>query len=76
MKEKLAGHKFDVIYDMNGRELADSQPLIDMCRDSVEHFVYMSSAGVYKPSPIVPFFEVICYMHSYLHSFVSIVDLF
>lgn len=58
MKEKLSNHKFDVIYDMNGREAEDSIPLIDMYKNSVDHFIYMSSAGVYKKSVVMPHIEV------------------
>jgi nucleoside-diphosphate-sugar epimerase len=56
--EKLATEKFDVIYDMNGREASDTAPLADLFNGKVEHFVYMSSAGVYKKSPLMPHVEV------------------
>lgn len=56
--KKLASESFDVIYDMNGREQGDTAPLADIFRGKVEHFVYMSSAGVYKKSTIMPHIEV------------------
>lgn len=53
----LSGQKFDVVYDNNGRELSDSQPLIDIAKEMGAHFVYMSSAGVYLKSPVMPHIE-------------------
>ena len=47
-------HDFDVIYDMNGREMTDTKPLADAYKGRVDHFVYMSSAGVYLKSDIMP----------------------
>lgn len=57
MKTKLGGLKFDAIYDMNGREASDTAPLADMFNGKVDHFVYMSSAGVYKKSTVMPHVE-------------------
>jgi len=55
--KKLASMKFDVIYDMNGREASDTAPLADMFNGKVDHFIYMSSAGVYKKSVTMPHAE-------------------
>lgn len=68
MKEKLGSQNFDVIYDMNGRESGDTAPLADMFNGKVEHFVYMSSAGVYKKSPIMPHIEVSTFDTEYFNS--------
>lgn len=57
LKEKLSSQKFDVVYDMNGREATDTAPLADIFNGKVEHFVYMSSAGVYKKSLMMPHVE-------------------
>jgi len=54
LKEKLKGQKFDAIFDNNGRELSDTQPLIEIFNGKIEHFVYVSSAGVYLPSAQMP----------------------
>ena len=54
LTNKLSGKEFDVIYDMNGREMVDTAPLADLYNGKVEHFVYMSSAGVYKKTPRMP----------------------
>jgi nucleoside-diphosphate-sugar epimerase len=57
LKEQLMGETFDVIFDNNGRELSDTQPLVEIFRDRLQHFVYMSSAGVYLDSNILPYSE-------------------
>ncbi len=57
LKEKLSGETFDVIFDNNGRQLSDTQPLADLFNGQVKHFVYMSSAGVYLKSDQMPHIE-------------------
>jgi nucleoside-diphosphate-sugar epimerase len=57
LKEKLTGKDFDAIFDNNGRELSDTQPLAEIFQGRVEHFVYMSSAGVYLKSDQMPHLE-------------------
>lgn len=57
LKDKLAQERFDVIFDNNGRELTDTQPLAEIFQGRVQHFVYMSSAGVYLKSDQLPHVE-------------------
>ncbi|AFY70548.1 NAD-dependent epimerase/dehydratase [Thalassoporum mexicanum PCC 7367] len=57
LKEKLSGQSFDAIFDNSGRELSDTKPIVDMFRDRIRHFIYMSSAGVYQESETLPYFE-------------------
>jgi nucleoside-diphosphate-sugar epimerase len=57
LKEKLSKEEFDVIFDNNGRELTDTQPLVEIFQDRIQHFVYMSSAGVYLKSDQMPHVE-------------------
>jgi UDP-glucose 4-epimerase len=57
LQEKLADQQFDAIFDNNGRELSDTQPLADLFQGQVQHFVYMSSAGVYLKSDQMPHLE-------------------
>ena len=54
---QLAGESFDAIFDNNGRELSDTQPLVELFNGKVQHFVYMSSAGVYLKSDQMPHTE-------------------
>ena len=57
LKTALAGKTFDVIYDYNGRELSDTQPLVELFGGTVQHFIYVSSAGVYLKSEQMPHIE-------------------
>jgi UDP-glucose 4-epimerase len=57
IKHKLAQETFDVIFDNNGRELTDTQTLAEIFQGRVQHFVYMSSAGVYLQSDQLPHME-------------------
>ncbi|MEA5621996.1 NAD-dependent epimerase/dehydratase family protein [Nostoc sp. UHCC 0251] len=57
LKAKLSKENFDVVFDNNGRELTDTQPLAEIFQDRAQHFVYMSSAGVYLKSDQLPHIE-------------------
>jgi nucleoside-diphosphate-sugar epimerase len=57
LKAKLANEEFDAIFDNNGRELKDTQPLAEIFQGKIKHFVYVSSAGVYLPTHQLPHFE-------------------
>ncbi len=57
LREKLSGTTFDAIFDNNGRELSDTQPLAEIFQGKVQHFAYMSSAGVYLKSDQMPHVE-------------------
>lgn len=57
LKQALAGESFDAIFDNNGRELADTQPLVELFNGKVKHFVYVSSAGVYLKADQMPHLE-------------------
>ncbi|MGP1383775.1 MAG: NAD-dependent epimerase/dehydratase family protein [Thainema sp.] len=54
LKDKLSGQSFDAIFDNNGRELSDTKPLVELFGDRVQHFVYVSSAGVYLKTDQLP----------------------
>ncbi len=57
LKTKLANESFDAVFDNNGRELGDTQPLVELFKDRIQHFVYVSSAGVYLKSDQMPHVE-------------------
>ncbi|NJL21925.1 MAG: NAD-dependent epimerase/dehydratase family protein [Leptolyngbyaceae cyanobacterium SM1_3_5] len=57
LRDKLTGESFDAIFDNNGRELSDTAPLVELFGDKVQHFVYVSSAGVYRKSDQMPHVE-------------------
>jgi nucleoside-diphosphate-sugar epimerase len=50
----LARETFDAIFDNNGRELSDTQPLADLFKGKIHQFIYMSSAGVYLKADQMP----------------------
>lgn len=54
LTQKLSSQHFDAIFDNNGREQSDTQPLAELFAGKVQHFVYMSSAGVYLPAMELP----------------------
>jgi nucleoside-diphosphate-sugar epimerase len=53
----LADESFDAVFDNNGRELSDTQPLADLFKGRLQHFIYMSSAGVYLDADLLPYTE-------------------
>ncbi|MFK8185726.1 MAG: NAD-dependent epimerase/dehydratase family protein [Phormidesmis sp.] len=53
----LSGQSFDVIYDNNGRKLEHTQPLADLYKGKLKHYIYVSSAGVYAKSDQMPHVE-------------------
>ncbi|NJN22264.1 MAG: NAD-dependent epimerase/dehydratase family protein, partial [Leptolyngbya sp. RL_3_1] len=57
LKATLSGERFDAIFDNNGRELSDTQPLVELFKGQIQHFVYVSSAGVYLKSDQMPHIE-------------------
>ena len=57
LKDKLQSQSFDAVFDNNGRELSDTQPLAEIFKGRVQHFVYMSSAGVYQKTDQLPHIE-------------------
>jgi nucleoside-diphosphate-sugar epimerase len=57
LKAKLSGESFDAVFDNNGRELSDTQPLVETFQGRLQHFVYVSSAGVYLKSDQMPHIE-------------------
>ncbi|WP_199249567.1 NAD-dependent epimerase/dehydratase family protein [[Phormidium] sp. ETS-05] len=57
LQQQLAGEKFDAIFDNNGRELSDTAPLAELFAGKIQHFVYVSSAGVYLKSDQMPHIE-------------------
>lgn len=53
MKAAIAGKGFQVVYDMNGREAPECEPIIDAIPD-LEQYIFCSSAGVYKKNDQMP----------------------
>ena len=53
VKDALSGKGFDAVYDINGREANQVEPILDAIPD-LEQYIFCSSAGVYKQSPVMP----------------------
>ncbi|XVF80431.1 hypothetical protein PTKIN_Ptkin15bG0072100 [Pterospermum kingtungense] len=54
----VAGATFDVVLDNNGKDLDTVRPVADWAKSSgVKQFLYISSAGIYKPTDEPPHVE-------------------
>ncbi|XP_024974105.1 chloroplast stem-loop binding protein of 41 kDa b, chloroplastic [Cynara cardunculus var. scolymus] len=56
VKTSLAAEGFDVVYDINGREAVEVEPILDAL-PKLEQYIYCSSAGVYLKSDLLPHCE-------------------
>ncbi|GFP87949.1 chloroplast stem-loop binding protein of 41 kDa b chloroplastic [Phtheirospermum japonicum] len=56
VKSSLSAEGFDVVYDINGREAVEVEPILDAL-PNLEQYIYCSSAGVYLKSDYLPHFE-------------------
>ncbi|XWS57404.1 hypothetical protein CRYUN_Cryun09bG0171300 [Craigia yunnanensis] len=56
VKSSLSAEVFDVVYDINGREADEVEPILDAL-PNLEQFIYCSSAGVYLKSDLLPHCE-------------------
>ena len=50
---KLRNKKYDVVYDISGRELEQTKLLIGNLDNSFQRYIYVSSAGVYKDLSLI-----------------------
>ena len=51
---KLQNNRYDVIYDISGREVEQTKLLIENVADSFQRYIYVSSAGVYSENYELP----------------------
>ncbi|XVF05920.1 hypothetical protein REPUB_Repub06bG0003300 [Reevesia pubescens] len=56
VKSSLSAEGIDVVYDINGREADEVEPILDAL-PNLEQFIYCSSAGVYPKSDLLPHCE-------------------
>ena len=54
---QLKNNKYDIIFDISGRELNQTKILIDNINENFDRYVYVSSAGVYQDSNELPINE-------------------
>ncbi|MFS8001517.1 putative NAD-dependent epimerase/dehydratase, NAD(P)-binding domain superfamily [Helianthus anomalus] len=57
VRTSLAAEGFDVVYDINGREAEEVEPILDAL-PNLEQYIYCSSAGVYLKSDLLPHREI------------------
>uniref|UniRef100_A0A2N9FGE1 NAD-dependent epimerase/dehydratase domain-containing protein n=1 Tax=Fagus sylvatica TaxID=28930 RepID=A0A2N9FGE1_FAGSY len=57
VKSSLSAEGFDVVYDINGREAEEVEPILDAL-PKLEQYIYCSSAGVYLKTDLPPHYEV------------------
>eukprot|EP00741_Cyanophora_paradoxa_P024008 tig00021720_g23184.t1 len=48
LKAALASYSFDVVVDNNGKDVPETEALVNVTKHSKPHFIYVSSAGMYK----------------------------
>ena len=51
MKSALAGHKFDVVYDLNGREAVETETLLAALPGGVEQYIYCECGSTQRHPP-------------------------
>lgn len=66
LRAKLSDSGFEVVYDINGREAAEVEPILDAL-SNLQQYIYCSSAGVYLKSDVLPHFEVDAVDHKSRH---------
>lgn len=54
VQKNLGSHGFQVVYDINGREAAETAPVLEGTRATLEQYIFCSSAGVYLKSDQMP----------------------
>jgi nucleoside-diphosphate-sugar epimerase len=53
---KAVSPSFDVVYDLNGREASEAEPILDAL-PNLEQYIFCSSAGVYLKTDQPPHVE-------------------
>jgi len=58
-KMVIGAGKFDVVFDNNARKITDVEPLVEAIEATggCDQFIFMSSAGVYGPTDVLPLTE-------------------
>lgn len=58
VEKVVGGATFDVVLDNNGKDLDTVRPVVDWAKNAgVKQFLYISSAGIYKPTDEPPHVE-------------------
>ncbi len=57
LREVLGPEEFDVVQDVSGYALADVQPLVELLRGRIGHYIFASSTVIYARARILPIRE-------------------
>ena len=57
LREVLGPEEFDVVQDVSGYALADVQPLVEILRGRIGHYVFASSTVIYARARVLPIRE-------------------
>jgi nucleoside-diphosphate-sugar epimerase len=57
LREVLRSEEFDVVQDTSGYALADVQPLVEILRGRIGHYVFASSTVIYARAKVLPIRE-------------------
>ena len=57
LREVLGAEEFDVVQDTSGYALADVQPLVEILRGRIGHYVFASSTVIYAKPKVLPIRE-------------------
>jgi nucleoside-diphosphate-sugar epimerase len=57
LREVLGAEEFDVVQDVSGYALADVQPLVELFRGRIGHYIFASSTVIYARARVLPIRE-------------------
>ena len=57
LREALGPEEFDVVQDVSGYALADVQPLVELLRGRIGHYIFASSTVIYAKARVLPIRE-------------------
>src|SRR6516162_10817890 len=57
LREVLGPEEFDVVQDVSGYALADVQPLVEILRGRIGHYIFASSTVIYAKARVLPIRE-------------------
>lgn len=57
LREVLGPEEFDVVQDISGYSLQDLEPMVDIFRGRIGHYIFASSTVIYGPTKVLPIRE-------------------
>ncbi len=62
VKSALQGNSFEAVFDITGYQAANLEPVLEILRGKIGHYVFQSTCGVYADSEIIPVTEDFPYL--------------